>query len=296
MYKKAYGHIANSRFTWEPKPGTGNKSTKGVTDAEKLRLTNVLIDRAGMDEFLNLLYDNGEAKMDITLSDRRTTRRWGSAFYMDRRVILYRHTVWVFLHEVAHVMDVHTSVFNSAQRVRTVKPHGPNFGFHLSRLYEVWMKFCDKGVENLPQTDTDMTIENQDNLYKCRFLEDSPHQVPQKWNVPERRPRLVGGISLQKGDTVWFMGKGRKITAEVIRVNNKTCRLKPLDGSNEWRVSPKLLHKVAGDVDIPITKDEYNGLKDAMAFDQPKPAPRKERSQADLDTLKAWKLKYRRHN
>jgi hypothetical protein len=113
-----------------------------------------------------------------------------------------------------------------------------------------------------------------------------------QWNVPERRPRVVGGISLQVGNTVWFTGKGRKITARVIKINTKTCRVKPLDGSPEWRVSPKLLNKVSGDVDIPITKDEYNGLKDAMAF-----APRKkQRSQADQDVLNAWKLKYRRHN
>jgi hypothetical protein len=266
------GYIANSRFPWVPKPGTGNKSCKGVTDAEKLRLVNVLIDRAGMDEFLNVLYANGEKKMDITLSPRRTTKRWGSAWYMERRVKLYRHTVWIFLHEVAHIMDVHTSLATGA-RVRNVKPHGLDFGRHLTQLYNLWMEFCDKGVENFSQKPTTPDLDNLN-----------------RWKVPELRPRIVGGISLQVGERVWFLSKGNKIFGKVKKVNKKTCRVTPLDGGSDWRVSPKLLKKATGDVDIPITKDEYNGLKDAMAFEPRK----KQRSQADIDVLKAWKLKYRR--
>jgi hypothetical protein len=77
------------------------------------------------------------------------------------------------------------------------------------------------------------------------------------------------------------MGRGRKIFARVIRVNTKTCRVKPIDGTPEWRVSPKLLNKTY--------------LPNDAKLAQPKqPAtPSKKRSQADIDILKAWKAKYR---
>jgi hypothetical protein len=233
------GHIANSRFEWKAKPGTGNKSCK-VSDAEKLRLTNILIDHEGVNEFLNILYQHGEKKMSIELSERRCSRRYGTAWYIERRVALYRHTVWVFLHEIAHILDVNKS-FATGIQIRPAKPHGPIFGRHLTCLYNLWMEYCDKGVENLPQTqdapngDVDIPITKKE----YEGLKDA-----MKWKVPERRPRIVGGISLQVGTKVWFATKKRGVIHGIVKkVNIKTCRVTPLDGSNDWKVSPKLLNK-----------------------------------------------------
>jgi hypothetical protein len=227
--------ISNSRFKYTNHPGTGNKSCRGVSDAEKLRLSNVLIDDAGVDEFLSVLYGTGEPKMSVELSNRRTSRQWGTAWYWDRRTVIYRHTAWVVLHEIAHIINVSTDFTGNV--TRTVKAHGPAFGRHLTCLYQLWMEFCDKGINNI------LPKEGKPDLKNDYFLPGDLVEKKNQWKVPERRPRLVGGISLQVGDLVWFMGRGRKIFATVIRVNQKTCRVKPIDGTRDWRVSPKLLNK-----------------------------------------------------
>jgi hypothetical protein len=223
------GPIVNSRFTWQPKPGTGNKSCKGVTDKEKLRLTNVLIDRAGVDEFLQVLYDSGERKIDVDLSERRTTRRWGTAYILERRVKIFRHTVWILLHELAHILDTKIS-FATGSIITPAKPHGPDFGRHLTCLYQIWMENCDKGVENLPTKPT------------------APILGPSEWRRQHSADRGRGRIvdnGLQVGDQVSFpTAKKGTIYAIVKKVNKKTCRVTPVDGGNDWRVSPKLLNKL----------------------------------------------------
>lgn len=231
--------IANSRFKWASHPGTGNKSCRVNAD-EKLRLTNVLIDRAQANEFLKVLYATGEAPILVDFSNRRTSTRWGTAWSIMRRVTIYRHTVWVFLHELAHILDVKKEFtgYPAGYTVPSRKPHGPDFGSHLTCLYEMWMENCDKGVINTPQK------KDAPNLEHDYFVFDEAEKaIPNKWKVPQRRPRTVGGISLQVDDGVWFKAKGRKIFARVLRVNKKTCRVKPIDGSPDWRVSPKLLNK-----------------------------------------------------
>lgn len=219
-----HGNISNSRFPYTTHPGSGNKSCK-VKASEKLRLSNILIDQAGVDEFMKVLYATGEKVMSIKLSDRFCRNRWGSAWRLERRVAIYRHTVWVFLHEVAHILDIKKSF--TGERVAGVKPHGRDFGMHLSCLYEMYMEYCDKGIVNTPS--------------EAPPVEQKPD--PNKWIVPERRRRIVGGISLQVGDGVWFKARGTKIFARVVKVNKKTCRVKPIDGTPDWRVSPKLLNK-----------------------------------------------------
>jgi hypothetical protein len=104
-----------------------------------------------------------------------------------------------------------------------------------------------------------------------------------QWGVPQRRPRTVGGISLQVGDGVWFKGRGRKIFARVKKVNKKTCRVTPIDGSPEWRVSPKLLNKTY----LP------NDAKLAPVAETPVSPSKINISPERDELLKAWKLKYR---
>jgi hypothetical protein len=256
------GMIPNSRFNFVKHPGSGNKSCKVAQD-EKLRLSNILISRADADEFLKVLYATGEKQISVEISDRRTSKRWGTAWTYKRKVIIYRHTVWVFLHELAHILDVKQS-FATGLAVASCKPHGHDFGSHLSCMYEIWMENCDKGIVNTPQKDAAPDTEFD-------------AVIPKKWAIPPLRPRTVGGISLQVGDGVWFLGRGRKIIARVLRVNKKSCRVKPIDGSSEWRVSPKLLNKT--DLpEKPIVPE----------------TPVKKRSLSDQEILNAWKAKFRK--
>jgi hypothetical protein len=267
--------IANSRFKFTRHPGTGNKSCR-VSTTEKLRLSNILIDRAGVTEFMNILYATGERNITVELSNRRTSSRWGTAWTMARRVKIYRHTVWVFLHELAHILDVKKNFTGLTISAR--KPHGRDFGNHLACLYGIWKENCDKGIHNTPQKD------DRPNLKHDYFKQADMITVPKnQWGVPQRRPRTVGGISLQVGDGVWFKGRGRKIFARVKKVNKKTCRVTPIDGSPEWRVSPKLLNKTY----LP------NDAKLAPVAETPVSPSKINISPERDELLKAWKLKYR---
>lgn len=222
--------IPNSRFRFMNKPGTGNKTTK-VSDSEKLRLTNIIIERAEVDAFLKALYDRGEDKIKVELSPRRTSKRWGSAWTLERRVALYRHTVWVFLHEIAHILDVHIEQ-PSGRIVSSNKPHGRDFGYHLKKMYELWMVTLDTGKKNLPVKADQPNLKNDFN-FEPRI---------NQFKVPERRRRVVGGIALQVGDKVWFRYKGIKQYGKVFKVNRVNCKVRTEDGRG-WRVSPKLLNK-----------------------------------------------------
>jgi hypothetical protein len=264
------GMISNSRFAYTTHPGTGNKSCR-VDAAEKIRLSNIIIDHAGVTEFMDILYSSGERNIKVELSNRHTSKRWGCAWTMSRRIKLYRHTVWVFLHELAHILDVKKNF--TGYTVSARKPHGLDFGNHLSCLYEIWKEHCDKGIVNTPQK------QDKPNLKHDYFKEADQA----RWKVPQRKPRTVGGISLQVGDGVWFKAQGRKIFARVIRVNKKTCRVKPVDGTPEWRVSPKLLNKTY----LP------NDAKLAPPAETPVSPSKINISSEREELLKAWKLKYR---
>jgi len=64
-------------------------------------LNNTPIDAGAIALFLRSL--SGCADIRVTLSNRRPKWRWGTAWPSERRMILYRHSVMVFLHELAHI-------------------------------------------------------------------------------------------------------------------------------------------------------------------------------------------------
>lgn len=146
-YFKKPETISNSRFRVTKTSGTGN-STCPVPKAEQVRLQNHLIDNAVVGQFLDLLYDMGEDIISVELSNRRTTQRWGTAWSYDRRVVLYRHTAWCFLHEVAHVLN-HWDARNEAEKANAPyfqykrKAHGREFGKYQKMLYDLWMEHIE---------------------------------------------------------------------------------------------------------------------------------------------------------
>jgi hypothetical protein len=162
-----FTNISNSRFKKVYTSGTGN-STCPVPKAEQIRLQNHLIDDSVVGQVLDLLYDMGEDIISVELSHRRTTQRWGTAWPRDRRVILYRHTAWCFLHEVAHILN-HWDAQADADKANAPyfqykrKSHGREFGKYQQMLYDLWMEHIepqwadlyDKAALNAPEEKVD---------------------------------------------------------------------------------------------------------------------------------------------
>lgn len=94
-----------------------------VTRDERIRLNNKPID--GDKTTLFLKWQNVPAKVEF--SNRTTKYRWGTTWQKRKRIVLYRHSVWVFLHELAHLVAPQDN-------------HGPDFGVALRGLYLQWLK------------------------------------------------------------------------------------------------------------------------------------------------------------
>jgi hypothetical protein len=231
--------IGNTRFRVVKHAGTGNQTTKnlGVKNREMVRLQNWVIDYSVVQDFLQLLYDMGEEPIKVKLSNRRTSSRWGTAWGRERRTVIYRHTAWTFLHELAHIL-----VWNKDNLFKQPKAHGREFGKYLKMLYETWMEHIE------PRWDA---------VKKAALVAPTPPRkkpTPRSYDdilpspVRERKRHVVQGAELFVGDRVWFNGtRGRRVEGIVKRVNRKSCRVTDckIDGEPcaDWRVSPRLLHK-----------------------------------------------------
>lgn len=113
--------------------GTGNSLCK-VPKSEMLRLQNQPIVEPEADLFLWWCCANKVSPVDkvshccVEFSSRKTRRRLGTAYHKDCRIILYRHSVWIFLHELAHLMP-------------NGRGHGISFAKNLDQLYHLWLQF-----------------------------------------------------------------------------------------------------------------------------------------------------------
>ncbi len=110
--------------------GTGN-SQLSSDYIERLRiLNNIPITIEHIKEFISI---SKIKPCKITLSMRITKSRWGTAWCDKKeRIILYRHSVGVYLHEFAHVLNNRMGLFNKA------KPHGLEFAKFLEWLIDEW--------------------------------------------------------------------------------------------------------------------------------------------------------------
>lgn len=59
---------------------------------------------------------------------------WGYYFGFCKTIVLYRHSVWVFLHELAHHLS------RRSQSWQKIPPHGKIFNDKLKFLYDEWNK------------------------------------------------------------------------------------------------------------------------------------------------------------
>lgn len=84
-------------------------------------LDNIEVSPTGVQYFLNSL--NLKDKIDITFSNRKNVRRFGTCWPKSRRIILYRHSAGTLVHEIAHIKEFvlygdtgHTKRFNEVLR------------------------------------------------------------------------------------------------------------------------------------------------------------------------------------
>lgn len=99
------------------------ESLVGVAWPVKLMWNNQPITKSKIQSFLEFVDIKGIA---VTLSNRRTRRAWGTCWPIQKRMILYRHSVWVFLHELAHILSKE-------------RGHGWDFATSLELLYDYWV-------------------------------------------------------------------------------------------------------------------------------------------------------------
>ena len=167
-------YISNSQFKVAGKSGTGN-STCPVPKTEQVRLQNHLIDEAVVTDFLNLLYDMGEDKISIELSHRRTTQRWGTAWPLKRRVVLYRHTAWCLIHEIGHIINdgdarAEADKANAPYFQYRRKSHGRQFGKYQQMLYDLWMENIEPRWEHLLKAALDAPAPPKVDPVKSKFV------------------------------------------------------------------------------------------------------------------------------
>lgn len=122
--------------------GIGNSLVK-VEISNQIKLNNVRIDKSTVQRFLDFI----GVECRVTLSHRKTRRTWGTCWAKESRTILYRHSVWVFLHELAHIMNtpveykIVAGYYNKWRRV--IPPHGKDFAECLELLYSEWIDFIN---------------------------------------------------------------------------------------------------------------------------------------------------------
>lgn len=113
----------------------GESLLKHVPETDKRELNNRKITRYKVIGFVYFLLTRKKMKypIKVVFSSLKPKRKkkflWGLAWPWCRTITLYRHSVWVFLHELAHIY----APVNEA--------HGKKFAIHLERVYNYWRQY-----------------------------------------------------------------------------------------------------------------------------------------------------------
>ena len=111
------------------KSGSGNALCH-IDKETRVQLNNEPVSLTKADAFVyHICREWNEALIEVIYREQ-TTSIWGRAWRERRMVTLFRQSVWVLLHELAHIL-----------KVREGRPHGKNFGTCLDELYLAWCKF-----------------------------------------------------------------------------------------------------------------------------------------------------------
>lgn len=104
-------------------PGTGESRCKTPTFV-RVAFNNVPITPGEAWRFVRQHFPDRQIR--ITFSNRKPRKRWGTAWPKEQRATIYRHSVAVFLHELAHLTSP------------GVPGHNPPFARELDRLFKLW--------------------------------------------------------------------------------------------------------------------------------------------------------------
>jgi hypothetical protein len=117
----------------------GEDQVKTISWEEKKKLNNEKLTRYMANKFISFLQKNKKINHNIKIifSTKKIyapgTRKayWGIAYTSSRppTLVLYRHSVWIFLHELAHACAPE-KIF-----------HGEVFAKYLRKLHSYWKEF-----------------------------------------------------------------------------------------------------------------------------------------------------------
>lgn len=107
--------------------GTGEFKCKYPKN-RRILLNNIPISKKMCCQFIKHLGMENKG-ITVEFSNRHTTQMWGRAFYVDKRILLYRKSVAIFLHELAHIVRYSDSEIPS---------HDLKFCRALDNLYSQW--------------------------------------------------------------------------------------------------------------------------------------------------------------
>jgi len=123
-----------STFSTSFYTGTG-ESHCGVSESIRVKMNNTPISQMEAAFFARYAWKQihgTDKEITIEFSERRTKNQWGTAWRHSLRITLYRWSVGIFLHELAHLTADEGG-------------HGPAFGAALNKLYILW--FRDEGQQ-----------------------------------------------------------------------------------------------------------------------------------------------------
>lgn len=115
--------------------GTGHSKLK---PSYKKRIRDLNNTKLRPSEVIDFHEISGIKPINLEFSFRKTKRAWGVAWGVEERVILYRHSVGVYIHELAHIVVERDRKNGKYEGWGRIKPHGYEFTETLQELMDDW--------------------------------------------------------------------------------------------------------------------------------------------------------------
>ena len=105
---------------------------KKISKKRLIKLNNTAVSNYNYELFVKAMRKKFgyRSKIRIILSNRKTKITWGTSTFLESRIDLYRHSVLIFLHELAHLFAYNKNMY--------IERHGLLFAKTLEKLIEEW--------------------------------------------------------------------------------------------------------------------------------------------------------------